>query len=164
MSDTQPWIAPAFALLGTIVVAGAGLYQWKKQNGNPNRGAIAEARRKAAEALWAKLEELNLELRRPAEEGRTDLGLLTTELNATFLQNSFYLDDDAQRLANDYLQSLAGLAAKMDDSQAEAREAWGDTVIVPDTALAHGDLLAALAKLEDRRGKVKRALLRAAGA
>ncbi len=163
MSDAQPWIGPLIALLGTVVVAGAGLYQWKKQNGNPNRGAIAEARRQAAETLWAKLEELNLELRCKTEDRRADLRMLTTELNATFLKNSFYLDDATQRLANDYLEALGALAKQIGQSDADSREAWSATGI-PDAAMAHGQLLAALTKLEDSREKVKRALLRTAGA
>jgi hypothetical protein len=163
MSDLQPFIGPLIALFGTVVVAGTGLYQWKKQNGNPNRAAVAEARRTAAETLWAKLEELNLELRSKVEDRRADLRMLTTELNATFLKNSLYLDDTTQRLANDYLEALGALAKQIEHSDADARDEWSATVI-PDAAMAHGQLLAALTKLEDSRDKVKRALLRDAGA
>ena len=160
----QSVVGPLIALLGTLVVAALGFYQWRRQNGNPNRGGVAEARRKAAEAIWAKLEELNLELRSPAKDRRADLQALARDLNTVFLQNSLYLDDDTQRLANDYLASLVALARQMDDAEGEAREEWGDTVIGPASALAPEALKSALALLADGRKRVKRALLDAAGA
>ena len=163
MPDLQPYIAPVFALLGTVTAAGLGLYQWRRQHGNPNRGAIAEARRKAAEAIWAKLEELNLELRSTGETRRTDRRLLAADLNATFLRNSFYLDGDTQRLANDYLESLVALARQMDGADDRTREEWSATIVDPEPGMAHGELLAALTKLAARPEKVQRALLRAAG-
>ena len=163
MSDLQPYIAPVFALLGTVTVAGLGMYQWRRQHGNPNRGAIAEARRKAAEAIWAKLEELNLELRSTGDARRTDRRMLAADLNATFVRNSFYLDGDTQRLANDYLDSLVALARQMDGADDRTREEWSATIVDPEPGLAQGELQAALATLADRREKVRRALLRAAG-
>ena len=164
MSELQPYVGPLIALAGTLAGAAVGFYQWRRQNGNPNRAAVADARRKAAEAIWGKLEELNLELRSPAADRRTDLRLLAADLNATFLRNSLYLDQDTQRLANDYLASLVDLARRMDGTDDErTRAQWSDTVATPEPGLAQGELLAALTTLAGRRERVQQALLHAAG-
>ena len=62
--DTLAQLAgPLIALLGTLTVALLAFYQWRKQHDHPSRTANADARRKAHEALWQKLEEINLKLR-----------------------------------------------------------------------------------------------------
>ena len=102
-------------------------------------------------------------MRSTGEARRTDRRLLAADLNATFLRNSFYLDGDTQRLANDYLESLVALARQMDGADDRTREEWSATIVDPEPGMAHGELLAALTKLAARPEKVQRALLRAAG-
>jgi hypothetical protein len=36
-----PLIGPALGFAGTCLVVGFGYYQWRKQNGNPNRASDA---------------------------------------------------------------------------------------------------------------------------
>ena len=103
------FIAPGLALLGTLVAAALGFYQWRKQSANANRAANAAARREAYEGLWQRLEEINLDLRK----SRDKVPSLTHDLssiNAYFLAHSLYFDDADQDLQSPPVLFLALLA------------------------------------------------------
>lgn len=163
MDFLSPHIGQLIALLGTLAVAGLGFHQWRKQHSNPNRAAVAESRRKAAEALWSKLEEINLALRREPQESLPSLDVLLKQANTTFMKQSLYLDDRTQALIRSYVNSLYRASRHLGEQNSSAAQEWADTAINPD---AQGDeqTRALLAEIASQRERVKEVLLGAAGA
>jgi hypothetical protein len=158
-----PYVGPLLGLLGTVLVASIGLYQWRKQQSNPNRAAVADARRKAAETLWSKLEEINIVLREEHATSKETLRALQKEANSTFLKNSLYLDDTTQQLVKSYVESLSRVASMIQDQGSAAAEEWENTNIMPAVS-ASPKLAAALGDAASRRELVKNALLKSTGA
>jgi hypothetical protein len=162
MDHISPYLAPLFGLAGTVLVVGFGYYQWQKQHGNANRGAVAESRKKACEAVWSKLEELNLRLRAASSHDTPDLALMLKEVNAVFLANSFYLDEGQQVAINDYVKALRATSELIGDSDDEAKDEWRNTGAMP-LDVSSPPVRAALETLSALRAVVKDRLLQAAG-
>ena len=157
--DLQSLIAPLIALTGTLVVATLGFHQWKKQNGDPNRGAKADAKRKAVETIWLQLEDINLRLRPFGEDSRKiDIGSELRQLNELFLRNSLYLDDALQSPLNEYVKQLHR-AAKLIDKYQENTSEWASTAINPRSRVAkYKEVNEQLDLLEALRAKIKKSL------
>lgn len=162
MNSLSTFAAPLLALLGTLVVAGLGFYQWRRQAAHQSRGAVAEARRKAAESLWAKLEEVNLAVRESGPANVARLQALEREVNALFLQNSLYLEDATQKVVSGYVRALLRACALLAETGGEAAQEWANTSI--EAAAADPEVAQALADVERRRAEVKGLLLRSTGA
>jgi uncharacterized protein YPO0396 len=113
------FIAPALALLGTLLVAALGFYQWKKQSANPNRNANAAARREAYDGLWKRLEEINLELRR-TRDGVPSLTEQLRSINEYFIAHSIYFDDADQTLIDKYVHALHYVRSAIDKTEDES--------------------------------------------
>jgi hypothetical protein len=162
MSALGPYVAPLLALLGTLLVAAIGFYQWRKQASSQSRSAIAETRRKAAEAIWGKLEEVNVALRDVHSINHTKLQTLEKEVNSTFLKNSLYLDDETQRLVSAYIKSLFRVSSLLRGGDPGIAEQWATTVWP--VASDDRELTEALADARLKRSRVKHALLESTGA
>jgi hypothetical protein len=162
MNALAPYIGPFLALLGTLIVAAIGFYQWRRTATNQSRSAVAEARRKAAEALWSKLEEANIALRSGQSLNEASLRALHNEVNSTFLKNSLYLTEETHRLVSAYLNSLIRVSSMLRGSNSLAAEEWTNTTWP--VAQQPGVLAEALAEAERQRSAVKRVLLELTGA
>jgi hypothetical protein len=160
MSTISPYVGPLLALLGTLAVAGLGFYQWRRTAANQGRAAIAESRRKAAEAVWSKLEEANLALREGV--GGSALLTLRKEVNATFLKNSLYLDDEAQRAVAKYVEALVHVGSLLKGDHSSMAEEWSNTAWP--IASEGSEAAAALREVRRQRSHVKHILLEATGA
>jgi len=145
------------------MVALLGFYQWRKQYGHPSRSLNAEARRKAHEALWQKLEEINLKLR-DHDDCNPELYRLVREINTFFLQNSIYFDDEDQQPINDYVAALDRLrAAIFTAGDDDATAAWARTWIqMPDSVDA--EIRAASEDVKRLRTIIKEKIQRVAAA
>jgi hypothetical protein len=154
-------LAPLLALLGTLIVALLGFYQWRKQNANPNRAANASAQRAAFERLWQMLEEINLQLRK-REAGNPSLFKMLQDVNTFFLTNSLYFEDSDQLLINQYVIALNNLREKIytnDDS--EVSSAFQMT-LVPILDTSDKAIKDAADKVERLRKKIKSKIQRIA--
>ena len=168
MADLQTLLAPLLALGGTVAVAGIGFYQWRKQHSKPNRSAVAESRRKAAEVIWAQLEEINLKLR-PFGEDRREIDIRSELrlLNELFLRNSLYLDDSLQLSINTYVKHLHKVSEKIEQYQEYYAE-WAASMPAPSEELLkrrntqYRGINQYLDELRARRAEVKSLLLAAA--
>jgi hypothetical protein len=106
MSSLVEKLAPALiALIGTLLVALIGFYQWRRQQQRAKQADYISNRRKAYEELWNKLEAINLELRDDRMKNPTLYSQLK-EANTFFLQHSLYLDEQEQKTINDYIEAL----------------------------------------------------------
>jgi hypothetical protein len=162
MDTITPYVGPVLGFIGTCVVVGFGYYQWRKQNGNPNRAGVAEGKRKASELLWSKLEEVNVRLRATAPQQGMELASLLREVNSVFLANSLYLADDQQLAANTYIKALHAVSELIGTSDNEAKAEWSNTAAMPLHATSP-ELRKALEHLPALRAEVKQSLLHAAG-
>ena len=118
------WIAPGLALIGTLLVAALGFYQWKKQDANPNRAANAAARRDAYEGLWQRLEAINLELRNTPQKPPS-LSEQLHSINEYFIAHSLYFDDADQIIIDKYVSALHRVRSIIDESDnAELKETY----------------------------------------
>ena len=163
MNAIAPYVGPVLGLLGTLLVAFVGFYQWKKQHSNPNRSSVADTRRRAAEAVWSKLEEINVAVRENSAPGGGNLMSLHKEANLVFLKNSLYLEDKTQVLVRAYIDSLLQVSSMLSEEDTNNSEEWARTDI---QSIAHDDLevAASLAEVAKHREIVKNALLKATGA
>jgi hypothetical protein len=122
-------IAPALALIGTLLVALLGFYQWRKQNANPNRAANATARREAYEGLWKRLEEINLELRKTGDQA-ANLSDQLRSINEYFIGHSLYFDDADQLIVNKYVSALHVVRSAIEQSNdADLKAKYSETGI-----------------------------------
>ena len=157
----QQW-GPVFALLGTLIVALVGFYQWKKQHSNPNRAANAAARREAYEGLWQRLEQINLDLREQRETN-PELSQRLREINTYFISHSLHFDDADQLLINEYVAAMNLQRQKIftagDEDVASAFAATWTTI--PPTLDA--EINAASEQVRALRAKVKALVQRVAG-
>lgn len=98
-------IPAALALAGVLAAAILTHRRWKQELKKSKEDAYTTARREAYQALWARLEEVNLALR---DDLRSNPSLFASlkDVNTLFLQNSLYLDDDDQVLINRYVEAL----------------------------------------------------------
>ncbi len=159
MIDLQPLAAPLLALLGTLVVALLGFYQWRRQHSNPNRVPTAEARRKAIEALWTKAEEINLAMRRFGKDARpVDVSENVKSLNELFIRNSLYLDDSLQRKLADYVELLHKASARLAEYN-EGRDEWSNTSIQPPEKARQRKVWTAVEAANAKRAEIKAKLL-----
>ena len=158
MSTIEPYVGPVLGLIGTLLVAALGFYQWRKQRSNPNPSEIAASRKSAAEAIWAKLEEINIAVRVTPNPQDLNLDSLKTEANVAFLKNSLYLNDDVQTLIKSYVESLFHVADLVRELKSPAASEWNTTAIMPTTA-TEPMLVKALSDAALLRERVKGALL-----
>ena len=107
----QAW-TPVIGLVGTLVVALLGFYQWRRQASNANRSANAAKRREAYEGLWQKLEQINLDLRERQADNPSLFHRLR-EVNTYFVSQSLYFDDKDQVLINQYIAAMSRLREKI---------------------------------------------------
>ena len=163
MNSLSQYLTPLLALAGTLIVAALGFYQWKKQSANQSRGAVAESRRKAAEALWSKLEEINLALREASALDRSRFTQLEREVNTIFLKSSLYLADRTQSLVSEYTRALFKVSALLTGTQGSSSIEWANTAIqISSTDSPEAGV--ALDEANRLRTEVKNALLRSTGA
>jgi len=126
------YATPLIALAGTLAVALIGLYQWRRQRQDSRASAPLEARRRAYENLWLKLEEIHIKLREEAPN--PTLFELLREVNTFFLQNSLWFEDKEQKVINEYVTALDRLrTAVYEEGDEETVHAWCRTWFeVPD--------------------------------
>jgi hypothetical protein len=152
--ETQ-FIAPLFALVGTLVVAALGFFQWRKQHANPNRAAIADARRKAVEALWTQLERENLSLRSLQPSSREAIRAAKIEVNKIFLQHSLYLDDELQLQLNHYVEAMHKVAdILLERGEDSEQEDWTSTLMMRYSE-DDADLMKAIKEMNELRDLVR---------
>lgn len=163
MDSLAQYVPQLLALLGTLAVAGLGFYQWRKQSSNQSRVAIAESRRKAAEALWTKLEEVNLALREASALDRARFRELERDVNKLFLKNSLYLQDSTQKLTSQYARAMFQVSELLTASETASALEWVNTAIGFSGADTP-EVKQALDEANRLRAEVKNALLQAAGA
>jgi len=147
-------VTPVLALLGTLLVAALGFYQWKKQNANPNRDANAAARREAYEGLWKRLEEINLELRKTTREEAASLSNQLRSINEYFLSHSLYFDDADQAIIDRYVRALHLVRSLIDKSDDPALKEKYHTTGSYDPAPLQ-ELVAATEEMEKCRAIIK---------
>jgi hypothetical protein len=153
--------APLVALLGTVLVAAIGFYQWRKQNANPNRAANASARRDAYEGLWKRLEELNLELRK-TDDRIPSLNDQLRIINEYFLSHSLYFDNADQAIINKYVAALHVVRSTIDDSgDSDLREAYSKTGAFDTSKIM--PLVKAREEMEKYRAIIKEKAMKVAG-
>jgi hypothetical protein len=155
-------ITPYLTLIGTVTAVLFGYYQWRKQHGNPNRVAVADARRKASEALWSKLEEVNLRLRSESPATVATLPTLLQEVNSLFIANSLYLEDGQQSAIHEYVQEMYKMSEVVGSHDEDVRSNWRSTAAMPPDPKSP-ELREAFARLSRLRSIVKSQLLRLAG-
>lgn len=155
------WIAPGLALIGTLLVAAIGFYQWKRQNANPNRAANAAARREAYEGLWQRLEQINLDLRKT----RSEIPILNDQLHAIneyFLSHSLYFDDADQAIIDKYVSALHCVRAMIDKADnTDLKESFRLTGAHDQDAL--DELYEATQEMQKYRAIIKRKAQKVAG-
>jgi len=150
------------ALVGTLVAVLIGFYQWRKQRNEPTRAAGAEARRKAYEGLWQKLEEINIKLR-DTEDRNPELYRMIKDINTYFLQNSIYFDDKDQAPLNEYVAALDRLrTAIFTHGDEDVTHAWTRTVI--NLASVSGEIEEASETVNRLRAVVKEKIQRVVSA
>jgi hypothetical protein len=155
------WIAPGLALLGTLLVAALGFYQWKKQNANPNRAANAAARREAYEGLWKRLEAINLELRNTRQKPPSLSDQLHI-INEYFIAHSLYFDDADQVIIDKYVSALHRVRSMIDEADnADLREGYRLTGPVNTARL--DQLFKATQEMEKHREVIKEKARKVAG-
>jgi hypothetical protein len=155
------FIAPALALIGTLLVALLGFYQWRKQNANPNRAANAAARRDAYEGLWKKLEEINLELRKTRDQ-KPRVNDQLRSINKYFLGHSLYFDDEDQVIINKYVNALHLVRSIIDQyGDASVKEEY--LVTGPVNTAKIMPLIKATEEMEKYRSIIKEKAMKVAG-
>jgi hypothetical protein len=154
-------ITPVLALLGTLLVAALGFYQWKKQNANPNRGANAAARREAYEGLWKRLEQVNLDLRKKTEKAPS-LSDQLRSINEYFLSHSLYFDDADQEIIDKYVRALHLVRSVIDKSDDPALKEKFHTTGSYDPGPLQ-ELVAATEEMEKYRAIIKEKAQKVAG-
>ncbi len=163
MNSLSQYLAPLLALIGTLVVAGLGFYQWRRQSANQSRGAVADSRRTAAEAIWSKLEEVNLALREANALDRSRFAQLERDVNTIFLKNSLYLEDRTQGLVSEYTRALFKVSALLTAREGADSIEWASTSIQI-SATDSPEARVAIDEANHLRTEVKNALLRFTGA
>jgi hypothetical protein len=141
------------ALVGTLVVALIGFYQWRRQYSNPNRAVNSAARREAWAGLWERLERINLDLRSD-EEKNPSLFDQIREVNEFFMAHSLYFDDRDQPLIVAYIVALNTLRQQVytaDD--ANVPHAFSQTII--NVAARDSRIVAAQDEVQRLRSKIK---------
>jgi hypothetical protein len=124
---THEFIAPVLGLLGTLLVAALGFYEWKRQHANPNRDANAAARREAYEGLWKRLEEINLELRMTRDQ-TPSLSDQLRGINEYFIGHSLYFEDADQIIIDKYVRALHYVRSVIDETDdAYVKESYHTT-------------------------------------
>jgi hypothetical protein len=155
------FIAPALALIGTLLVALLGFYQWRKQNANPNRAANAAARRDAYEGLWKRLEEINLGLRK-SDNQIPGLSDQLRSINEYFLGHSLYFDDEDQVIINKYVSALHVVRSIINESgDASVKEEYLDTR--PGNTAKIMPLIKASEEMQKYRVIIKEKVMKVAG-
>ncbi len=156
-------LTPYLALMGTLVVALLGFYQWRKQYLNPNRAANAAGRREAYEGLWKMLEQINLDLREH-NESNPNLFKKLHEVNTYFLSHSLHFDDRDQALINEYITAMSVLREKIYTSgDADVAGAFRSTMAEVPFA-KDAEIMAAAEEVKRLRAKVKSKVQKVAGA
>jgi hypothetical protein len=156
----QIW-GPVLALVGALVGATLGLYQWRKQYANPNRAANAAARREAYEGLWQKLEDINLGLRTRRDRNPKLFNELR-DVNTYFIQHSLYFADEEQRSIDEYIRAMGRLREKVFASgDADVTSAFALTAN-PGFAARDQEILSAAEDVERLRKKIKKMIQRVA--
>jgi hypothetical protein len=116
-------------LVGTITVGLFGFYQWRETQNHTTQAPELEAKRKAHELLWKKLEEINVLLRSKDSNNPTIFKKIK-EVNITFIENSFYLNDDMQGEIAKYIASMEKLRTLIYSSgDKDLKAAWRQTLI-----------------------------------
>jgi hypothetical protein len=160
MKNLIPLLTPALALVGTLVAALLGYFQWRKQNWDPNRSEKAAARRDAHEELWQRLETINLLLRKGGEDN-PKLHSLIRGVNEFFLSKSLYFDDRDQVELVEYITAMEALREQVyasDDSDVQAK--W-ELTIASWRPPEHGnDIGDALLRVNALRAKIKKRIQR----
>jgi hypothetical protein len=154
-------LTPVIALIGTLIVAFLGFYQWKRQYWNANRAANAAGRREAYEGLWQKLEQINLDLREQ-RDSNPNLYERIREINTYFISHSLHFEDDDQPLINDYIATMSLLREKIytsgdEDVTSVFQRTW---IGIPPTLDA--EIKQAAEQVARLRAKVKRKVQRVA--
>ena len=154
-------IAPALALIGTLLVALLGFYQWRKQNANPNRTVNATARRDAYEGLWKRLEEINIELRKTGDQA-PNLSDQLRSINEYFIGHSLYFDDADQAIIDKYVSALhvvRSVIHQSDDANLKAK--YSETGIFATSKVSQ--LVTATEEMEKYRAIIKDKARKVAG-
>lgn len=157
----QIW-GPVLGLIGVIVAAIIGFYQWNRQYANPNRAANAAARREAYEGLWKKLEQINLGLRTRRDRNPKLFSALR-EVNTYFIAHSLYFDDKDQNLITDYVIAMGRLRETIFESgDSDVTSAFALTAATPRFFAQDEEIRLAAENVERLRSRVKKIVQRVA--
>jgi hypothetical protein len=112
------WVAPVLGLVGTVVVAAFGYYQWRRGYKQRRESDFNKKRATVLQTLVAGLQDIQLSSRRslmqPDELEQQDKGL-----NEFFIKNELWLKPDEKQQARQYLNALKAINVAMKDGTSE---------------------------------------------
>jgi hypothetical protein len=123
-------IAALIALLGTVLGLFAGYRRWRKERETARFGRFEADRQDIYKALWQKVEDVNVALRRD----RVDDGgfmQLVADLNEFMLRNGTHIEDSDIRLANRYVEAVKKFDSAVLAAGTESRVPYGATQEIP---------------------------------
>jgi hypothetical protein len=153
-------IPALIALGGTLFTVYFTVRQQRQQQKQDGSKPFTADQQAAYKGLWDKLEEVHVMMR------TTDSALLKynaalSEVNAFVLKNALYLDNDDQKLANQYLDSLKQIteivnAHYTQNPESEAARTWSitETMAAPAMREFTPEEQAVIEKMETIRQKI----------
>lgn len=170
MSDLWKAIIPAtVGFIGTVIVVVVGYRQWKRQHYLTKSGSFLSEKQAAYKSIWQKLETAHLYVRSEVFD-REYFNEIIRDMNIEIMQSSLYLDHEAKKLVNEYLQSLISLGkAIMADVDESVQESVDNhlylTLELPDNVIQKSKKLGeAYMEVDNKREKIIERFRRAIGA
>ncbi|MDA3645960.1 hypothetical protein LZ318_15745 [Saccharopolyspora indica] len=151
------WLTPTLTLVGTLAVASAGVYQFRKTVRRKADSQYASLKAQALTELLDKLHSLELQSR----ERKITLDQLDEELvqlnKKSITEYRFSLDAQEQQWARDYIEGLTAVHGELQSTATETYEWW-------ETTMAHSippEILEGFTKLQKADNNLKKRLKQA---
>jgi hypothetical protein len=155
---TATWLAPTLALVGTVVVAAVGYYQWRRNDKRRRAADFNKKRASVLRALVERLQKLQLLSRNRAGQS-TNLASQAKGLNEFLIENRLWIRPNEAQLARQYLEALIEISSAMESASSEDLDVFIGTAEGP-----YSDSVASefrrLAKAEEELIDAVRAALR----
>ena len=142
------------ALIGTLIVAAIGLYQWRRQQTRTQSEGSRAATEKAYSAIWEHLHAVEMKLRANEPRADTEISSDTRRLNELIQLNSPHLRADDKALLNTYLAALARVSGLIQNlGSPQSKTEWANTMApIPSSP----DIADGLKELDRLRNEIER--------
>lgn len=153
-------IPALIALVGTLITVYISVRQQRQQSHQEGGKPYTADQQAAYKALWDELEEVHV-MMRTQSSALLKYNTALSQVNGFILKNAPYLDNDDQRLANQYLDALKRIteivnAHYTQNPDSQAAGDWGktDTFAAPAMREFTPEEQAVVKQMEDARQKI----------